>query len=245
MQTLIPHTRHTLQLASVEFSRSPCEHSVMRHLDRRARARSALALATVLGTLLPRPCLGASPDEGGWTDAGTKHGVALAFRENPRLAAREVRATSEMPFPAEMVFSVVCDFPRYPEFVPGMLEATTLEGTSPADYVVYMRYAPKFLVIAPRDVILQLHGGPEPTGEFRCTWSELPDRLPNRPGVVRMPIYTGSWTLEPIGAARTRVVYQVAIKPGGRIPDWLVRWGAARALPEEMQVVQKRLAAMP
>ena len=204
-----------------------------------------LALAASVSALVAASCSGAAAQESGWTDAGTKRGVALAFRENPAYGAREVRATTELPFSAAQVADVACDFPSYPAFVPGILEATLLEGNSGSDYVVYIRYSPRFLVIAARDVILQVHREADPDGVFRCSWSGLQDRLPARSDAVRMPLNTGSWTLEPLGDSRARVVYQVAVKPGGRLPDWLVRWGTARALPEVMEVVQKRLAASP
>lgn len=210
-----------------------------------ARLRRTVVSAMTLVCLLSPPTLGASDEEGVWIDAGTKRGVALAFRENLRLGAREVRATTELPFPAALVFAVVCDLSRYPDFVPGIVEATTLEGTTPADYVIYLRYAPRFVVVAARDVILRVRGGPEPAGTFRCSWWGLPDRLPERHRVVRMPLNSGSWIVAPLGAARAHVEYQIAVKPGGRVPDRLVRWGAVRALPEEMEAVQKRLASIP
>ena len=169
----------------------------------------------------------AGPD---WTSAGTKNGVSLAFRDDPTLAAREVRATTELPFPAGQIFDVVCDLSRYQTLVPGVQEARLIGGTTPTDYEMYFRYSPRFLVVAARDVVVRV------VDESRapilgCRWSELADRMPTQPNAVRMIVLRGNWRLEPIDAARTRVVYQVAANPGGRIPAWLVRRGAAGALP--------------
>jgi ribosome-associated toxin RatA of RatAB toxin-antitoxin module len=182
-------------------------------------------------------------DEAPWKDAGTKDGIALALRDNRQLGAREVRATAEMPFPAAHVYAVVCDFSQYAEFVPGVREARTLEGTSPADYVAYLRYAPQFLVVAARDVVLQVSGGERPDGTFTCTWSAVEDRLPRTDSAVRMRLDTGSWVIAPIDDGRTQVVYQVAVDPGGRLPGWLVRWGATRAMPDVMTAMRRRLAS--
>jgi hypothetical protein len=33
-----------------------------------------------------------------------------------------------------------------------------------------------------------------------------------------MPLLRGAWTIERIDAGRSRVTYQVAARPGGRIP---------------------------
>ena len=95
-------------------------------------------------------------DNTAWTDAGIKNGVALAFRDDPVLALREVRATADLPFPAKQIFSLVCDLSQYQSVVPGVQEARLLGGEVPADYEVYLRYAPRFMVVAARDVVLRV-----------------------------------------------------------------------------------------
>jgi ribosome-associated toxin RatA of RatAB toxin-antitoxin module len=191
-----------------------------------------------------RPRLSASTNEGTWTEAGVKRGVRLAFRENLEWAAREVRAEKLIDFPARRVFAVVCDLSHYAEFMPGITNASILEGTVPTDFVAYLRYAPQFVVVAARDVILHVRGISDSDGSYRCMWSGVPDRVPPRSNAVRMPLNVGAWTIEPVAEDRARLTYRVAVRPGGRIPDWLVRWAAVRALPEAIEVVEKRLAAV-
>ena len=178
---------------------------------------------------------------GGWTAAGDTRGVALAFRDDPRLDVREVRATVELPFPAARIFSLVCDFTNYGLLVSGVQEARVMSGTAPVDYQIYMRYAPRFLVVAARDVVVHVRGHSAPDGSSRCQWTDLKEREPERKGVVRMPLLSGSWTIEPLDATRSRVVYQVAVNPGGRLPGWLVRRGAVSALPDVIEQVRRRL----
>ncbi len=189
--------------------------------------------------LLIRASVTASGDAG-WTSAGTKNGVTLAFRDDSLLAAREVRATTELPFPAARILSVVCDLSHY-ELVPGVTEATLIEDIGPVDYEIYLRYAPRFLVVAARDVVLRVRGDSDVPGRAGCSWAEVTGRLAERKGTVRMPLLRGKWTLETLDAGRSRVVYQIAVNPGGRIPGWLVRRGAVQALPEVIENVRERL----
>ena len=171
-----------------------------------------------------------------------KGDVALAFRDDSALAAREVRATTELRFPADRIFAVVCDLSGYKTVVPGIQEARTIAGAIPADYEIYLRYAPRFLVVAARDVVLRVQGGPRADGAFGCQWSEIAGRVAESRGVVRMPLLRGSWTIEALDANRARVVYQVTARPGGNIPAWLVRRGALSALPDVIDQVRQRLA---
>lgn len=179
-------------------------------------------------------------DNAAWTDAGIKNGIALAFRDDPALALREVRATADLPFPAKQIFSLVCDLSQYQAVVPGVQEARLLGGEVPADYEVYLRYAPRFMVVAARDVVLRVQSRAG-DGAFGCQWSELADRIPERNGTVRMPLLRGTWTIEARDTANSRVVYQVAAKPGGRLPGWLVRRGSVNALAEVIEQVKRCL----
>jgi hypothetical protein len=186
-----------------------------------------------------------SVPEAGWTDAGVKDGVALSYREHPELHARELRAIAEVPVPARLMFAAVCDFPRYREFVPGIVESTEVERSGPNDYIAYVRYAPRFLVVAARDVVLHVSiDEEERTGAWRCGWSQVPGRVPERPRAVRMPLNLGTYTVEPLNEKLSRITYRATVKPGGSLPDWLVRWGAARALPEMINVMQKRAGTL-
>ena len=193
-----------------------------------------------LGALLLLVSL-AQAAAGGWTAAGTTRDVTLEFRDDPQLEVREVRATTELPFPAARIFALVCDFTHYGSLVSGVQETKMMSGTAPSDYEIYMRYAPRFVVVSARDVVVHVQDRSTPNGSSACQWTDLKDREPERKGVVRMPLLRGSWTIEPLDAARSRVVYQVAVNPGGRLPGWLVRRGAVSALPDVIEQVQRRL----
>ena len=193
-----------------------------------------------LGALLLLVSLGQAA-AAGWTAAGTTRDVTLEFRDDPQLEVREVRATTELPFPAARIFPLVCDFRHYGSLVSGVQETKVMSGTAPSDYEIYMRYAPRFVVVSARDVVVRVQDRSTPNGSSACQWTELKDREPERKGVVRMPLLRGSWTIEPLAAARSRVVYQVAVNPGGRLPGWLVRRGAVSALPDVIEQVQRRL----
>lgn len=180
-------------------------------------------------------------DDSTWKDAGSKRGIHLAYRDDPVLDAREARAIAVLPFAAADVFAVVCDFSLYGELVNGVREATLVDGNIPEEYVIYLRYAPQYLVVAARDVVVRVRGVSDPTGEHSCSWNEVDGRVAERKGVVRMPVLRGGWRIEPLAEMQSRVVYQFSAKPGGSIPGWLVRRGAVNALPDVIERAHARL----
>jgi hypothetical protein len=90
-------------------------------------------------------------------------------------------------------------------------------------------------------VVLRVQADADVPGRLGCRWSELTGRVAARKGTVRMPLLRGTWTIETVDALRSRVVYQIAVKPGGSIPGWLVRRGAVEALPDVIEKVRERL----
>ena len=93
-------------------------------------------------------------------------------------------------------------------------------------------------MVSARDVVLDVRQQAD-----GCAWSEVADRVPRQAGAVRMPLLRGSWTAEPIDASRSRVTYEVAVRPGGSIPGWMVRRGAVSALADVVGRVARCLAA--
>ena len=170
-----------------------------------------------------------------WTAAGIKNGVTLTFRDDPQPNAREVRAVAELSHPQGRVIPLVCDFTQALD--PDTRETRVLSGELGGRYEIYLRYAPRYLVVSARDVVLEVRR--EANG---CAWSEVPERVAPQSGTVRMPLLRGSWIVEAVDASRSRVTYQIAVRPGGSIPGWMVRRGAVSALPDVIGQVARCLS---
>lgn len=173
-----------------------------------------------------------------WMAAETRDGVALAFRDDDKLRVREVRAIAELPHSADRIALVACDFTQ--QLDPDVREARILAGDVATRYTIYLRYAPRFVVVAARDVVIDVQRRPD-----GCAWSEQQQGAPPHAGAVRMPLLRGSWLVEPLGSSRSRVTYQIAVNPGGSIPKWLVRRGAASALPDTIKRLDRYLSLTP
>lgn len=153
-----------------------------------------------------------------------------------------MRATVVLPSPVDRVFATVCDFSTYRAWLDGIEEARLVSGTIPAQYEFYFRYTGRYLIISSRDVAVRVQGGARGNGASGCEWSEVAGRVPERRGIVRMPLFRGSWSIEPVDGGRSRVVYQAAVRPGGSIPDGMVRSNAVSELRDVIERLRRRLA---
>ncbi|MCG8311620.1 MAG: START domain-containing protein [Pseudomonadales bacterium] len=55
----------------------------------------------------------------------------------------------------------------------------------------------------------------------KITMTNKPNYLPLSPDYIRMPSYSGFWSLKPLTPDTTLVIYQNHVEPGGNIPSWI------------------------
>src|SRR5688572_1918010 len=148
--------------------------------------RNRLTAGTLACIAIAVTAVRASQD---WVPSGARDGIAVAFRDVPSLDAREVRAIAEIPHAAERILPIVCDLTQTLD--PDVREARILSGDVSTRYSIYLRYAPRYVVVAPRDVVIDVRR--ESNG---CTWSEIAGPMERRSGTVRMPLLRGAWVVE-------------------------------------------------
>ena len=101
---------------------------------------------------------------GDWTAAGTSRDVTLAFRDDSRLAVREVRAMTELPFPRP-AFSRSCVTSRTTDrSCPVFARRRCWWAPHHRTTRSHLRYAPRFLVVSARDVVVHVQGQSLPDG---------------------------------------------------------------------------------
>ena len=76
-----------------------------------------------------------------------------------------------------------------------------------------------------RDAIIHVTRTQDPkTKIVTFTRKGVPDFIPEKQGVVRVPLIDGLWTLEPVENNYIVVTYQLISDPGGNIPSFLANY---------------------
>ena len=100
-------------------------------------------------------------------------------------------------------------------------------------------------LVSERDYVIEvkLTRGPSNAGTWKSEWTAKPDGEPERDGVVRVKLNTGSWTIAPGATATTsRVTYALHTSPGGSIPDFVANKSNTVAIPKLIEAVTQRCA---
>lgn len=186
----------------------------------------------------------ASPDSGpGWTKAAETDGITVFTRDKQGTEVKELKALGMIDAPAQAVWSVIRDYPKYKGRMP-YTEAAEVVATEDGGKVTwfYSRIAAPF--VAKRDYTLKIideSDWQDGKGFLKSSWVMAPDKgPPPQKDVVRLKTNDGFWLLEPKdGGKRTFVTYYLFTDPGGSIPKFLVNSANSSAVPDVFRAIRK------
>lgn len=72
-----------------------------------------------------------------------------------------------------------------------------------------------------RDMVYHFQYKETDNQQVKVTVTGMPDYIPTTQGIVRLAKANGSWLLTSIDTAKTAIIYQMHVEPGGLIPAWL------------------------
>jgi hypothetical protein len=182
----------------------------------------------------------ARADEG-WRIAA-RGAVLVKTRPVPGSAVQEIWAEGDLRAPVRDLQDALLDSESFPRFMPYAKEARRVGEPAPdGTCFVYARVAPP--VVANRDYVVQVkversvdaNGG----GWFQNRWSAVQGWVAPVPGVVRMAVNEGTWTVTPISEGLSHVVYRFRIDPGGWIPPFLADLGNQSGVPDVFRAVER------
>lgn len=177
----------------------------------------------------------------GWKVTATAHGVTIYSRVRAGSPIKEFKAIGEIEAPTRLVYAVIADFERYPQFMPYTLECRVIKREADA-IVGYQRLSPK--ICADRDYTLRVRSKSWATADgttYLNWWTPANDLGPaEKAGVVRVEICEGGWLFEPQGANKTRATYSVYTDTGGLIPAFLANRVSQMGITRLFDAVRKQ-----
>lgn len=211
--------------------------------------RAAGALAACLALVVPPgqaidPCevdLASTPETKlGGSPLAWDLPAAGKWRVSRRAAGGRIRegcGLGVIEAPLSAVRDVIDAAADFDQFMPRVLESD-VEPVSPGVYLNRQVLDMPFPV-EDRRYTVRVETGAVETGAgsgWQARWTYVEGS-----GNVRES--KGSWTLIPLDAERTVVVYRLLTDPGGRLPAWIVDFAAPRALRRVLEAVRDRVLA--
>lgn len=158
--------------------------------------------------------------QGAWKVAKEKNGVKIETRFIDGWSIKEYRATVYIKTTLDKAVEAYRDPIKRKSFMARSIEVSNLKENSKTDIITYnLGNAP--WPVADRDNIT--HSIFKKTGnQVRVSMKSLPNYIPEKDGIVRVPRSKGYWLFIDQGNGIVKVVQQSVADLGGSVPDWLV-----------------------
>lgn len=121
------------------------------------------------------------------------------------------------------------------------INARTLKKVSEREVIFYSEVAAPMLT-SNRDFIIQLKIIQDPaTKVMTIDAVSLPNYLPAKENIVRIPYSKAHWIIKPVGKSKLDVVYTLEVDIGGAVPPWLANLVSAQGPYETFKALREQI----
>ena len=161
-------------------------------------------------------------DENSWKLAKDKAGIQIYTRQIKDKKLKEFKASASIKTTVEKIICVLQDIDNYDKWTEHIDNSSLLKKISDDETYVYS-VADIPWPFTNRDIInhVQVHWSPlRDTAILEI--HGVPDYIPEKKGIIRMPISEGKWKIYKEDEFNVHIEYSYTADPGGHIPAWVV-----------------------
>ena len=155
-----------------------------------------------------------------WKVAKNKNGVKVETRFIEVCSIKQYRATGYIETTLKQAVEAYRDPVQRKQFMNRSIEVSNLKEISRDDIITYNLGAAPWPVVD-RDNITRSRFYWS-AKQVKVTMKSLPDYIPEKKGIVRVPRAQGHWLFTDMGDGTIQVVQQSVAELGGSVPDWVV-----------------------
>lgn len=196
----------------------------------------------LLVSLLNYPSISIAED--GWVLKKKEDGIRVFTRLTPESSFREFKGIAEFKTSLNSIVSLLEDTGACKEWIYKCIKEEKLPNSnSPSECYKYS--LSEGFPYSDRDSIVHIIRNQDPkikTVTFKRTG--IPDFIPEKPDIVRVPKVRGSWRLIPKGNGVVQVIFQTLSDPRGNIPPYLANLMVTE-VPFETLLGMKRMISKP
>ncbi|QHJ07855.1 START domain-containing protein [Hymenobacter busanensis] len=179
-----------------------------------------------------------------WRLETDKEGIKVYSRVSDDSRFKEIKVHCEMPGTLSQLVAMYSDVDQYPYVISNTKSARLLRRVSETELFYYLETQMP-TPVANRDVAMRLQFSYDAASQqLLISTTHAAGLVPPQPGRVRVPYWSGLWTVRPLTPNRLQVDYTFRVDPGGELPTWLVNMVAPVA-PYRSFVQLRRALQLP
>ncbi len=154
---------------------------------------------------------------------------------------KSIKASFEVNATALELAAMVMDIAGYHEWQYKTINPKILKWINKQELIYYVEIVAPWPV-SNRDVIVHLKIEQDPiTKRMVFTANGVPDYIPEKDGITRVPMSKSTWIVVPISANKMRVEYSMNIDPSGSVPAWMVNMVSAEGPFESFYTLKSKI----
>lgn len=175
-----------------------------------------------------------------WVLEKEKAGIQVFTRKVAGYAIKEYKAIIELETTISDLNKLMRDHENMKNWFIKCPISDRLKKVSDQEYYVYfLNDAP--WPVSDRDNITQIKFELLANGTQLIHLKGVPDYLPEKSGIIRIPRMNAKWMFESLSTGKVRVTQQVLADLGGKIPAWLINFAIVEAPYETLHNLREQL----
>lgn len=155
---------------------------------------------------------------------------------------KAIRANFFLPTTASVLAGHILNVEKYTEWQYNIIKAEVLEVISDLELIYHAEVKAPWPV-SNRDLVVRLKITQDPqTNVMTFSIVSIPDYIPPRKGIVRVPRSEGKWTITPVTDG-LKINYSFLVDPGGSLPSWLLNLSIAEGPHKTFSNLTTRIKA--
>ncbi len=183
----------------------------------KSHVRNYFLLSLVL--LFSVPLFGAEND---WYLEKEEDNIEVFVTKTKGSAVKSFRGVVSVESSLKSVLSVISDASSYPRWLHNCKRATTIKRVGDNEIFNHIVTDMPWPVVDRDSIVHSIKTQNDSTNQVTIKFIAKPEMLDKLPKTVRITDMQGLWELTPLENNKLKILYQVSVDPGGRIPKWLV-----------------------
>lgn len=153
---------------------------------------------------------------------------------------KSLKTVFEVQATLQQVIDIVLNVDDYNNWQYHTINAHVLERKSETELIYYTEIVSPWPV-SNRDLVVALKIEYHTPEHIVIYANSIPDYIPEKEGIVRVPMSKSQWTVKSVGGTSLSVEFTMLINPGGSIPAWLINMVADEAPYESFRNFKNKI----
>ena len=166
-------------------------------------------------------------EEDGWKLVRQQKGIDVYVKTVKESPIKAVKATKLIDCPIATAVAVILDVDNHTKWMYQSKQAQIIKIINDTSWYYYAQSDTPWPVYD-RDYVSKIYIARNPDNSISVKGKGIPDYLPEKENIVRLPLSESEWRFTPIEGDKTFVELYLTVDAGGSIPPWIINLFVSR-----------------